>query len=203
MPLAALADSNVTFTNADGIFKSSNGQTVLNLSGSALTDVSNLMAPYDCSSPVCSGTVSLSTGTITSPPGSLTTGMATFGSGGSFNVNSTGAGGGFTFAGTFSSETWTKNGSGPSVFWVFVGNIQSGTLTLGNGMVFHNINAGTIDLTTVGGHATPVGSELKWTDSQGTTNFPSPVPEPSTLALFGSGLIAVGMLTKHRLSAAE
>jgi hypothetical protein len=200
-PCIALADSNVTFTNADGTFLYSKSLNTMSLTGSTLTGVSNLFAPYNCPPPACTGSVTLTTGALTSGYASLTSGTATFAGGGSFDVTSTGAGGGFTFGGQFSSETWEKHGSGGSVFWTFVGNITNGELKLGNGMDFQNIMAGTIDLTTVGGHAQiqPNG-DIKWTNNTGSTNFPSPVPEPSTLALFGGGMIALGFLTRRTLA---
>jgi len=205
IPVAALADSNTTFDNSDGTFTSNTLAGTLSLAGSALSGVSNLMTPYNCP-PGCSGVVSLTTGTLMSgsfdPPGPCPTGCtpAIFAAGGSFDVTSHGAGGGFTFTGSFSSESWQKFGSGTTVFWTFIGQITNGTLTLGNGEVFNNIDAGTFDLTTVGGQPKTVKGGLQWTDSKGSTNFPSPVPEPSTLALFGSGLIAVGLLAKRRLA---
>lgn len=209
MPLGALADSNVLFNNLDGMFQTSasGGQTFLNLIGSSLSLVNNLGAPFDCPTPPCMGTVSLTTGPLTTGFPSLTanTGFASFGSGGTFSVISTRPGGAFTFSGMFSGATWTKSfvtiAGKAQPFWTFVGTIVDGELMV-DGHDFMNIGAATIDLTTVGGHAMDAGGgQLKWEDSSGSTNFPSPVPEPSTLALFGGGLIALGMLTRHKLSA--
>jgi PEP-CTERM motif len=213
IPLAALADSNATFTNNDGTWQSNSARNTLTLSGSTLSGVSNLIAPYNCPPPACSGTVSLTTGILSSgsldpagacPPGGCTPAIFS-GAGSSFNVTSTGAGGGFTFTGNFSSESWMKFGSGVGVFWTFIGQIVNGDLKLGNGMDFNNIDAGEFQITTVGGQPTvitkgPNKGGLQWTDNTGSTNFPSPVPEPSTLALFGGGLIVVGLLGKRRLA---
>jgi hypothetical protein len=202
LPLTVLADSNATFLNSGGTWKSNAAQTQLTLLNSSLSGVSNLISPYDCPPPACSGTVGLTTGTYIS--GSLTSGTALFGSGGSFDITSTGAGGGFTFMGSFSSASWTMSGSGKSAFWTFVGQITGGKLTLDPGgpnqMQFTNIDAGTFDITTVGGQPKLVNGLLHWTNNTGSTNFPSPVPEPSTLALFGTGVIALGLLTRRRLS---
>jgi hypothetical protein len=203
IPLAAVADSNILFNNLGGTFQTSTSgpNTLLNLSGSSLNLVNNLGAPFDCPLPPCRGTVSLTTGALTSGFPSLTanTGSATFAAGGTFSVVSTRPGATFTFTGTFSSATWTKSFVGTQPFWTFVGSVVGGELMVG-GQDFMNIGAATVDLTTVGGHTGDAGGgQLKWTNSTGTTNFPSPVPEPSTLALFGSGLIAVGMVAKRRL----
>ena len=212
LSLTAYADSNATFTNAGGNWQSTGSginSTVLHLTNSQLTGVSNLTAPYNCpaGSVLCSGSVSLDTGTLQSgvlnPAGPCGIGgctAATFNPGGQFNITSTGAGGGFTFTGTFSGASWQKFGSGSSVFWTFIGQVANGTLTLGNGMVFSNIDAGTIHFTTVGGAAVFGGGGLQWTNNTGSTNFPSPVPEPGTLGLFGSGLIALGLLRRRKLS---
>jgi hypothetical protein len=194
--LGASAQTSVTFLNNDGTITASGGND-LTLTGSTLAGISNLGMGYDCPPPTCSGTVGLTTGhTMTSPAGSLTS-NATFGPGGTFSVASnTGPGGGFTFTGSFSSATWTKSGSGATEFWTFVGTIANGMLTLNTGQVFTNINGATIDLTTLGGPK-PVGGFNTWTDSGGTTTFPSPIPEPGTLTLMGSGLVGLGWFARR------
>lgn len=195
--LASLAQTSVTFLNNDGTITASGGND-LTLSGSTLAGVSNLEPGYNCPTPACSGTVTFSTGhTLTS--GSLTGASATFGAGGTFMVTSNmGPGGGFTFSGSFSSATWTRTGSGSTAFWSFVGVIENGILTLNNGQVYTGINGATIDLTTLTGVKVVNGFNT-WTDSGGSTTFPSPVPEPGTLTLLGSGLLGLGMFAKKRM----
>ena len=215
LSLPAFADTNVTFTNGTGAWQSTGsgvGSTTLQLAGATLDGVSNLMAPYNCpvGSTMCSGTVTLLTGTLFSghanpanpcPAGGCT--PAIFNPGGSFMVTSTGAGGGFTFSGQFSSASWQKFGAGTLTnpnFWTFIGQITNATLTLGNGQVFSNISAGTIQFTTVGGQPISGGGGLQWSNNTGSTNFPSPVPEPGSLALLGSGLVSLGFVLKRRIT---
>ena len=210
--LAAFAQ-DVSISNSDGTWQSNNfannGTTDLQLMNSTLSGVSNLMSPYNCS--VCTGTVSLTTGFLTSgsiDPPANTSGVYTpamFGPGGTFMVSDTTVGGGLTFSGSFSSESWTKHNSGTTVYWSFVGTIANSTLTLSNGMTFTGITGGTIDITTVGGVPITIATGtnkggLQWTDALGGTTFASPVPEPSSLALFGSGLISVGVFARRKLS---
>jgi hypothetical protein len=77
----------------------------------------------------------------------------------------------------------------------------NGTLIL-NGTDYAISTAATVQLTTVGDPATYHTNKKTYTfsDNQGTTNF-SVAPEPGSLALFGSGLIVVGLITRRRLSA--
>ncbi|MFY9680401.1 MAG: PEP-CTERM sorting domain-containing protein [Candidatus Sulfotelmatobacter sp.] len=202
MPLAALADS-ATFLNNDGTITASDHGKDLTLTGSTLAGISGLPnSAYDCPPPACSGTVSFTTGaTLTS--GSILSGTATFGAGGSFMVTSGTGPGGLTFSGTFSSATWVESTVNGLNYWTFTGSIVNGMLTEG-GVTMKDINGATIELTTLGGGPTVnSGGFNQWTDSGGTStlNLPlAPVPEPGTLTLLGSGLVCIGMFARRRLS---
>jgi hypothetical protein len=117
---------------------------------------------------------------------------------------------GLTFAGSFASAAWQCAAgfscSGPKVVkgvtqwtgtWLFTGKLTNVVLTV-NGQQIAINGAVTIQATTLGSKAaTKAGGNISFTDNMGFTNFNMTVtPEPGTLALFGSGLIAVGALVK-------
>jgi len=154
--------------------------------------------------PACLGTVTLATGTLISSSISATTGLgsSTYGAGGTFTVQYAN---GVVFTSTFTSATFTQVGSGAGVFWVFTGQLANGTLTIpqssGPPLVITNVPGGTVQLTTVGGMpivSTNKGS-IEYKNNSGQTNLPI-APEPGTLMLFGSGLIAVGAITRRKLT---
>jgi len=225
IPLAASAQMGtpVVFTNNDGTFVFDRTTQVLTLgqvtfannttlgNASDLTAISGLtgfgiqnqaVAFPNCT-PGCLGSLSLTTGQLQS--GNILQ-NAVFQPGGSISVNYTGlatmggpANGTVSFTGTFSSSSWTLNPGGTS--WTFSGTIINGQLMI-NGQNISIPGAVTVQLTLLGSGATnhPNKNAYSFSDSQGSTNF-SVAPEPGTLALFGSGLIAIGFLTRHRLGA--
>jgi hypothetical protein len=220
--LAASAQTNIAFTNNDGTFTFdedsatgnptydeltlgaiSNGlgsaSTLTGISGLSAFGIPNQSLVYangTCSlagSPTaCLGSISLTTGQIAS--GSITS-SATFAPGGSFSVDYTGLG--IIFTGSFSKEKWISLGGGT---WTFIGKIMDGVLTV-DGQQYTIPTAATVDLTTTNAGATFHKNKDTYTfsDNQGTTNF-SLAPEPGSLVLFGSGLVAVGLLTRRRLT---
>jgi hypothetical protein len=210
----------VIFTNNDGTFVFNETTDVLTLgsvnfgtgslgASSYLTAISGLtnygiadqaVAYPDCTTTGCLGSLSLSTGALAS--GNILS-NAKFQAGGSIDVTYTGLtttggmnNGTVSFTGTFSSAKWVATGVNS---WQFTGVIMNGTLMV-NGADISIPDAVTIQLTLTGGGATFHQKKDAYTfsDSGGTTNF-SVAPEPGTLALFGGGLIAVGLFTRKRL----
>ena len=207
--LTAFADT-VTFFNTDGMISSNSGRTTLTLSGSLLTGFSGLatlgipdesVTYSSCKATGCLGTVNFTTGAKTG--GFLLSTSAAFGTGGTITVTESN----FTFSGQLApGATWTCtvtatqacNGTGGT--WFFNSTVMGGTLTV-NGHTFIIANAATIQVTTSGaapGNGLGKTGPVTWVDAGGTTTFPTPVPEPGSLGLVGSGLVGLGALAKRR-----
>lgn len=213
IPLAASAQTNVIFTNNDGTFVYDNTSQELTLgtvnyasgplgAASQLTAISGLSSfgitdqavAFPTCQPTCLGSLSLTTGTLAT--GSILS-NATFNPGGTISVNYTGLmSGTVAFTGTFSSASWTLNPGTNS--WTFSGTITNGTLMI-NGSDIPIPTAVTVQLTLTGSGATfhKTKNAYTFSDGQGSTNF-SVAPEPGTLALLGTGLIAIGFITRRK-----
>lgn len=186
LPLAAFAGSSVDFTNSSGTLSGTNSG--LTLTGSTLIAANGLSGGLITGN---LGTVSFSTGMLSS--GTLQMG-ATFAVGGAFSITGNGTGGipnGVIFNGSFTGPvTWTlvtlANGTHNYTL--------TGSLT-GAWYAGGTINGATVQLTINTGHGFFNGQT---TVSSGDTNFTS-VPEPGTLSLLGTGLIAVGGIVRRKV----
>jgi len=181
LPIAAVANSHVDFNALGGTLSGSSAG--LKLTGSTLQQVSNLYGtPLSVGSNL--GTVSFTTGALLSV---LANGFTFSGAGSTFTIvgNGNGVPSGTIFTGSFVSPvTLTESGTGPHSY--FLTGVVAGTLSnggLASGPVILNF-------------ATPntwMGEPI----GVGSVDTTLVVPEPGTLGLLGTGLLAVGGLL-HR-----
>jgi len=191
IPNKALADSGTDFSNSGGTLA---GTTAgLTLSGSTLTAVNGLNGGGVIAGDL--GTVSFTTGALMTG-GSLQMG-GTFAAGGTFLIDGNGTNGipsGTLFSGTFSGPvSWTlatlANGTHNYTL--------TGTLT--GTMGGSSMSGVTVQLTINTGKGYFNGTT---TIAGGDTTVQQSVPEPSTLAFFGTGIIGIaGALRRKALAA--
>ena len=189
IPSFAYADSSTDFSNSGGTLSGTNAG--LSLTGSILISVTGY--PVVGSATGDLGSVSFTTGALSS--GTLQMG-GTFAARGTFSIDGNGTAGlanGVLFSGTFSGPvTWTlttlANGTHNYTLTGVVTGMMGGL----------SVNGVTVQLTINTGKGFFNGTT---TISGGDTEVVSSVPEPSTLALFGAGTAALaGMLRRKALA---
>jgi hypothetical protein len=185
-PIASFANSSVNFTNAGGTLSGNNGG--LTLSGSTLSAVSGLNGGGLITGNL--GSITFSSGALLS--GSLTMG-GTFAGGGSFTITGNGTNGipnGVIFSGSFngpvvwSLATLSDGTHNYTLTGVLVGSLLGVTT-----------NGVTVQLTVNTGTGFFTGSA---TLASGDTNI-QVVPEPGSLGLVGTGLVAFAGLLHRKL----
>jgi hypothetical protein len=198
LPLAAFASSSIDTSNSGGTLTGTSSG--LSLSGSTLTQVTGLFGSSGLIQGSNLGSVSFSTGALTS--GSLSTScsvtcvVATFAGGGSFTISGNGSNGvpnGVIFSGTFSGpvtviENPSASNNGTASYTIT--GALSGTLYTG----FKTV-AATSQITVFVHKGTLANGA---TISSGDTTIV--VPEPGTLSLFGTGLIGLAGLVRRKLN---
>jgi hypothetical protein len=190
LPMAVFASSSTDFTASGGTLSGLSGG--LTLSGSTLAVVDGLYGGGRVASPDL-GSVSLSTGALLSSiytKGVLT--LATFSSGGSLVITGNGTDGipsGTIFTGAFTNldpTKLTKEGNNYILSGTFAGTLSNGTAVSGTIVVLTSPAGGKGYLGQIG-----VGSV--------DINM-SPVPEPGTLTLLGTGLVGLAGVIRRKLA---
>lgn len=187
LPNLALAKTSTDFSNSGGTLTGSNAG--LSLSGSTLIAVTG----FDSLGTVTGdlGSVTFTTAALSS--GSLQMG-GTFAAGGTFTINGDGSSGvpnGVLFSGSFSGPvTWTLATLANGTHNYTLTGVVTGT------MGGASVNGVTVQLTINTGKGFFNGSTMI---SGGNTDVQTSVPEPSTLALCGTGALTLAVSIRRKL----
>jgi len=188
---AAFAATSTDYSNSGGTLTGSNAG--LSLTGSTLIAVTTF--PNGTSTTGDLGSVTFTTAGLTS--GSLQMG-GSFAAGGTFAVDGNGTDGianGVLFSGSFSGPvTWTLTTLANGTHSYILTGVVSGT------MGGANVDGVTVQLTINTGRGYFNGSTLI---SGGDTTFVSSVPEPTTLALFGTGALGLAATLRRKFLSAN
>jgi PEP-CTERM motif len=197
--------------HADGItYDNSGGTTKLTSTGApGATNPTNQFSLTNSAISSIDGTgvsgqgFSLTFNTSNSFTGSLETGGG-WAAGGSFTINEKGVG--VIFSGTFSGPpTWTLDSTAGCTSCQYqLNGALSGTYYAngkgnGPGVAIVTGTTAQIDLTTHNGGLYTGANHL--VDMSGTTGLVTPVPEPGSLALMGTGLLGVAFTIKRKIRA--
>jgi hypothetical protein len=190
LPSLSFATSGTDFSNGGGTLSGTNAG--LSLTGSTLVAVTGYNGGGLITGDL--GTVTFTTGALSG--GSLQMG-GSFAPGGTFTIDGNGTGGlpnGVLFSGTFSGTvTWTLTTLANSTHNYTLTGVVTGTM---GGM---SVSGVTVQLTINTGKGFFNGST---TISGGDTTVAASVPEPSTLALFGTGAFAFAGALRRKILAA-
>ena len=177
VPIVASADS-LDFSNKGGTISATTLTGPLTLGGSALTSYGSIFGAN-------LGSVSFTTAAFAT--GNFTDG-GTLGPGGTFTIMGCGCNGvpsGVIFTTTFTSAQWIASPGTGLHSYRFVGFFPGANGTDGTSQITATLVAGK-------GFMVAVGS--------GDTIVTTTVPEPGTLGLLGTGLLAVGGLVRRKLT---
>lgn len=187
---AAFADNSVDFSNSGGTLTGSS--TGFSLSGSTLIAITGFNG---------NGLVTGDLGTVTFTTGALTGGSldlgGTFAAGGSFTIAGNGTNGvpsGTLFTGSFSGPvTWTLMDLANGTHNYTLTGALTGTA---NGVMVDGV---TVQLTINTGKGFFNGTTMI---AGGDTTIVGSVPEPSSIALFGTGMAGLVGMLRRKLQAA-
>lgn len=190
IPAASFADSSVDFSNSGGTLTGSSAG--FSLSGSTLIAITGFNG---------NGLVTGDLGTVTFTTGALTGGSldmgGTFAAGGSFTIAGNGTNGvpsGTLFTGSFSGPvTWTLMDLANGTHNYTLTGALTGTA---NGVMVAGV---TVQLTINTGKGFFNGTTMI---AGGDTTIVGSVPEPSSIALFGTGMVGLVGMLRRKLQAA-